>query len=239
MNVVDAIIILFIVFGAIMGLKHGFTRQLVSFLGILVITVLSFFLKNYISVFLYENLPFFSFGGIFKGVTVLNIALYEVIAFLIVFSILMVIFQVVLLCTKIFEKILTFTIILGITSKILGALVGVVQYYVILFIILYIISLPFFSGNLLKGSKYAEPILKHTPILSSNISRTMDVFDEFANLKEEYENSDSADEFNRETLDLFLKYKVITVDSAERLVEKGKLNVDHIDKILDKYREDE
>ena len=67
----------------------------------------------------------------------------------------------------------------------------------------------------------------------------MDVFDEFANLKEEYENSDSADEFNRETLDLFLKYKVITVDSAERLVEKGKLNVDHIDKILDKYREDE
>lgn len=239
MNLIDAIIILFLVLGAIMGFKHGFTRQLVSFLGILIITVVSFFLKNYISVFLYENLPFFSFGGIFKGVTVLNIVLYEVIAFLIVFSVLMIIFQVLLLFTKIFEKILTFTIILGIPSKILGSIVGVVQYFVILFVFLYIASLPFFTGDVLKDSKYAEPILKHTPILSSNISITMDVFQDFADLKEDYKNSKDPNEFNLETLDLFLKYKVITVDSTERLVEKGKLKIDHIDDVLDKYREDE
>lgn len=66
MNLIDAIIILFLVLGAIMGFKHGFTRQLVSFLGILIITIVSFFLKNYISVFLYENLPFFSFGEFLK-----------------------------------------------------------------------------------------------------------------------------------------------------------------------------
>ena len=107
MNVVDLMIVLVILIGAIIGFKHGFTRQLVSFLGILVITVISFVFKNYISEILYENLPFFSFGGIFKGVTVLNILVYEVIAFLIIFSLLSIIFRIVLLITKVFEKIST------------------------------------------------------------------------------------------------------------------------------------
>ena len=41
-------------------------------------------------------LPFFNFGGIIKGVTVLNIALYEAIAFILVAGILMAILNSVL-----------------------------------------------------------------------------------------------------------------------------------------------
>lgn len=236
MNIVDVIIILLLLYGAVMGFKHGFTRQLVSFLGILVITALSFYFKNYISVFMYEHLPFFKFGGIFKGVTVLNIALYEVIAFLIVFNILLIIFRILLTFTKIFEKILTFTIILGIPSKILGAVVGVVEYFIIIFIGLYVCSLPFFTGNLLNGSKYADKILNSTPILSTHISKTMKVFKEFEELKDKYEVMNQASEFNLETLDLFLKYKVITVESTERLINQKKLDIPNVDSVLNKYR---
>lgn len=236
MNIVDVIIILLLAYGAVMGFKHGFTRQLVSFLGLLVITVLSFYFKNYISVFLYEHLPFFKFGGIFKGVTVLNIALYEVLAFLIVFNILLIIFRILLTFTKIFEKILTFTIILGIPSKILGAVVGVVEYFIIIFIGLYVCSLPFFTGDLLNGSRYADKILHSTPILSTHISKTMNVFKEFKELKDKYEVMNQASEFNLETLDLFLKYKVITVESTEHLINQKKLDMPNVDSVLNKYR---
>ncbi len=236
MNIVDVIIILLLLYGAVIGFKHGFTRQLVSFLGILVITVLAFYFKNYISVFLYEHLPFFKFGGIFKGVTVLNIALYEVIAFLIVFNILLIIFRILLTFTKIFEKILTFTIILGIPSKILGAVVGVIEYFIIVFIGLYVCSLPFFTGNILNGSKYADKILNSTPILSTHVSKTMKVFKEFEELKDKYEVMNQASEFNLETLDLFLKYKVITVESTERLINQKKLDMPNVDSVLNKYR---
>lgn len=236
MNIVDAIIILLLLYGAVIGFKNGFTRQLVSFLGILIITILSFYLKNYISVFLYEHLPFFKFGGIFKGVTVLNIALYEVIAFLIVFNLLLIIFRVLLTFTKIFEKVLAFTIILGIPSKILGAVVGVIEYFIIVFIGLYVCSLPFFTGDILKGSKYADKILNSTPILSNSISKTMDVFKEFEELRDKYEVMDNAAEFNLETLDLFLKYNVITVESTEKLIGKGRLDIPNVDSVLNKYR---
>ena len=42
---------------------------------------------------------------------------------------------------------------------------------------------------------------------------------------------------SKEALEVFLKYKVITISSADKLAEKGKLNIDEINTIIDKYRE--
>ena len=75
MKIVDIVILIIILLGAVIGFKRGFTRSLVSALGFIVIAILAYFLKNPLSILLYENLPFFKFGGILKGVTVLNIAL--------------------------------------------------------------------------------------------------------------------------------------------------------------------
>src|SRR5574344_2757537 len=96
MNIVDIIIIIWLLFGLIAGIKNGFTKQLISFVGFVVILFISYHLKNYVSVWMYEYLPFFKFGGIFKGVTVLNIALYELLAFIAVFAILETIFSIVM-----------------------------------------------------------------------------------------------------------------------------------------------
>ena len=85
MNVVDIVILIFLAFGALIGFKKGFTNQLVSLVGIFAIIILSYFLKNPVSVFLYNNLPFVNFGGIFKDITVINILVYEVIAFFVIF----------------------------------------------------------------------------------------------------------------------------------------------------------
>ena len=142
MNYIDILIIIFIAFGALLGFKRGFTRELLSLIGIFVVLILSFILKNPVSVFLYNNLPFFTFGGIFKDITVLNILVYEVLAFFIVFFVLSILLKILFMVTKIFEKILNLTIILGIFSKILGALVGIIKHVIYVFIILFILKLP-------------------------------------------------------------------------------------------------
>lgn len=238
MNIVDIIIILFILMGAVVGFKRGFTKELVCAVSFFVIIVLSFLLKNPVSIFLYEHLPFFKFGGILKGVTVLNIALYEIIAFLVVMGILTVILNILKKATSIFEKILKFTIILGIPSKILGAIVGLIESFVWVFIVLYILNLPVFHINELDNSKYKDQILEKTPILSELVKDSVGVIKEFSELKTKYEETTSPSEFNRETLDLFLKYDIITVESVDYLVEKDKLKIDNIESILIKYREE-
>lgn len=239
MNIVDVLIILIIIAGGVSGFKKGFTREFVSFVGIFLVVILSFLLKNPVSSFLYEHLPFFNFGGLFKGITSLNILLYEVIALLIVMSVLIIILKITTMVTKVFETLLKFTIILGIPSKLLGMVVGFIEGFVWVFIGLYILNLPVFNIKEIEESKFKESILQNVPILSSLADDTVKVIEEFTDLKNQYDDTNiDSNEFNLKTLNVFLKYNVITVESVEKLEEKGKLKIEGLDKLLKEYREE-
>ncbi len=239
MNIVDIVIIIFVLLGAVVGWKQGFTKSVVNCVGYIVVIVVAFLLKNPIGDFMMMYLPFFDFWGLVKGLSVLNIALYQTLAFLLVFSILMILLKFLMVATKVFETLLKFTVILGLPSKILGAILGLIKNYVIVFMVLYLLSLPMISGvSFLNDSKFVKPILEKTPVLSIFADKTVSVANEFAAIKDKYEESDT-NEFNLETLDLFLKYDVITPETARKLVEKDKLHIKNINAVLDKYKEGE
>lgn len=223
MNIIDIVILIFLAFGALIGFKRGFTNQLVSLVGIFLIIIFSFLLKNPVSIFLYNNLPFINFGGIFKDISVINILVYEVIAFFIIFVVLTFIFKVLLKVTKIFEKILNATIILGIPSKILGAILGIVQNLIYVFVVLYILNLPSIGFNLINESKVANTILNKTPILTNICDKTLVVFDEISTLSKEYENTDNVIEFNQRALNLMIDNGIITKENAQKLIDNGKI----------------
>ena len=236
MNIWDIMIIIFVLLGLVVGFKRGLTTQLLITVGLVVIVSLAFFLKDPIAEFMYKNLPFFDFGGIFKGVSVLNIVVYEFFAFMLALILLIGIFETLLYTTKVFEKILKWTLILGFPSKILGAIVGLIENYIIVFIALYVISLPTLNVNL--ESEVKDKILNNTPILASYVDDSLVVINEFTDLKEKYKKETNPNKFNKETLDLFLKYKITNVKAIDVLVEKDKLKIDGIEEVLDKYREE-
>ncbi len=238
MNITDFLIVIFVLLGAFVGAKQGFTKALVSFLGTVIVVILAYFLKNPVSEFLMSFCPFFNFGGIIKGVTVLNIAVYEVIAFVLMFVILMAVLNALLFATGIFEKILKFTIVLGMPSAIFGAIIGAIKNYVIVFFVLYILSMPnFVDVSFVKDSKFREPILANTPLLSHIAGSALEALDEFKGLADKYTSSEDTNAYNLETLDVFLKYKIVTVKTTEKLVESGKISIEGIDSVLNKYRE--
>ncbi len=238
MNIIDVLIILIIIGCTFMGFKRGFTKELVCFLGFFVVVILSFLLKDSLANLMYQYLPFFNFEGIFKGITSLNILLYEVIAFFIILSVLIIVLRIVLFVTSVFEKLLKLTIILGLPSKLLGSFVGFIQGLVWSFIICYIISLPILNNQDINNSNFRKYILNKTPIFKTFTSETVNLMDEISTLKDEYQNNDemTSDQFNLKTLDLMLKYKVISIGSVDKLQAKGKLNIKSIDTVLKKYR---
>ena len=239
MNIVDILIIIFILLGTAIGFKQGFTKSLVNFLGIIVVIILAYLLKNPVSEFLMSFCPFYSFGGIIKGVTVLNIAVYEVIAFIAVYFILMAILNALLFATGIFEKILKFTIVLGMPSAIFGAIIGAIKNYVIAFFVLYILSMPnFVDVDFVKNSSFRVPILSNTPLLSNVAGTVLEALDEFKGLADKYTDSTDTNSYNLETLDVFLKYKIVTVDTVKKLDESGKIEIDGIETVLSKYEEE-
>lgn len=235
MNIIDVIIILLLLMGGIIGFKNGVIRQTVSFVGFFIVLILSYLLKDVVSGILYQFVPFFQFSGDLAGVTVLNILIYEVISFLLIYIVLIAIYHVIVRATRIVETILKFTVILGIPSKLLGMVVGFIEAYIMIFIGLYCLSIPVFSIPEIEQSGVRSMILNQTPLLSSVVEDSLNVVDEFGDLKDQYQDTTDKNQLNLETLDLFLKYHVVSYDSAKELIDSGKLKIEGADSILSQY----
>lgn len=224
MNVVDVIIIALLILGGVAGFKAGVIKKLTDFIGMFVVIILAFYLKNYISVIMYENLPFFNFFGLINGIDALNILLYEVIAFLVIFIALLFVLKVVLMLTGLVEKILKATVILSIPSKLLGIVVGVIEMYVYLFLILVIASLPIFDSSFLKDSKMNNFILNNTPVLSGVSEEIFDIYGDVYNIIDNRKNKTN-EQLNEEILKVLIDKKVVTKESAKKLVDKNKIHI--------------
>lgn len=234
MDIIDIIIILVLLMGAVIGFKQGAIKKTVSFVGTFAIIIVAFMFKNNLSVLFYENLPFFDFWGAFKGVQVLNIILYEVIAFLVVFSLLSILLRILIAITGLAELLLKATIFLAIPSKILGIFVGLIEFYVYTFIVLFVISLPVFNLVDLSDSKFANTILNDTPILSGLADDTVEIYTEVYTIIDNREDK-SAKKLNEEVLIFMLEKKAISYESAKSLIDRNKITVEDGD-FIEKYK---
>ena len=221
MNILDAVIITILIVGVLGGMSRGLIKQAVLLIGLVVCLVFAFSLRTPIATFMYEYLPFFKFGGLFSGVSIINILLYELIAFLIIFSLLYLVLRILLKITGIIEKILDMTIILGFFSKIGGGIVGFIEAYILVFVFLFVFSQPFIRVTGLDSSKVGNFILDKTPVMSSAIEDTRKVINEVYTLTTKYKNDKN--KLNQETIKLFIKYDIITEENVQKLREKGKL----------------
>lgn len=234
MNIVDIIILVFIVLSAFVGFSRGFFKQTIMFVGTILVICLSFIFKNPLSLFMYKNLPFFKFGGL----TSLNILLYEILAFIILIVVLSIVLVILVKITGIVEKILKATIILAIPSKLLGMLVGIIESIVILYFVLFILSLPIIKVPYLNESKYAKIIMDKTPILSSVCDNIMKTFDEISEFTEEnLKLNFDVNKANKDILEIILKNRVATSDNVRYLVEKDKIKIDNVNELLEMYEE--
>ena len=221
MNILDAVIITILIVGVLGGMSRGLIKQVVLLIGLVVCLVFAFSLRTPIATFMYEYLPFFKFGGLFSGVSIINILLYELIAFLIIFSLLYLVLRILLKITGIIEKILDMTIILGFFSKIGGGIVGFIEAYILVFVFLFVCNQPFIRVTGLDSSKVGNFILDKTPVMSSAIEDTRKAINEVYTLTTKYKNDKN--KLNQETIKLFIEYDIITEENVKKLREKGKL----------------
>ena len=234
-NVIDVIIVLSLIMGAVLGYKSGFLKSSVEAIGALAAIILAFYLKNLLAPILFRFCPFFHFSGEFKGLIVLNLFVYEVIAFLIIFALLIIVVKVLVQLTEKFEKVLDFTIILGIPSKIFGAVFGFIEAYIVVFLLLFVFSQLSFSAIVLHDSKLTTPILTYTPILSNITNNSYSAFKEVYNMRKKYRNNKDIEGYNLASLDVMLKYEIVTVDDVKDLKDRGKLQIKGIENVIEKY----
>lgn len=239
MVVLDIIIIILFIISFLEGWKKGLLTSLVKLLSSILIFILAFLLKGPISLIFVEHLPFISFGGIFAGITSINIILYEGLAFLLCVLVLSIVFKILLKLTGVINKLLNATIILGLPNKLGGAIINLLRYYIIAFIIIFIVSLIPKTSEYVLESNLSNAMLNKTPILSSMTKDINKSLKEIYDLAKEFDKNTDQEEINVETLKILLKYDIINEDTVRNLYKQDKLNIDDIETIIDQQNQEE
>lgn len=234
MNVVDYIIIVILILSALKGFKEGLLPTIVNLVGTFLVFVIAFYLKQPISTLLYENLPFLNFAGIFKGVIAINILFYEAIAYGLTIVLLGIVFGIIKKVSVGLNKVLSITLFLNLPSKLIGAVIGVLEGVLFCFILLFVGSVVNTTTKYVNESKYSSIILNEIPILNNVTSNLINSGEEIYEVV--LNNGNNTLKANLETIDILMKYEILSYESATKLIEDKKLNIVGIESVVEKYR---
>ena len=230
--VVNIVIILVLLSGVYDGYKKGFLEGTIKFIGTIIALVGAYMFKNPVSVFLYTHLPFFKFGGVFKGVSVLNILIYEFIAFIVVFLAILIVLKIICEATGLVNKLFSVVAFLGVPNKILGAVVGFVESLIALYFISFIfVFVCNYFGFGMKES-LVDTIVE-IPVLKETFGGSLNAINDIGVISKDFKDVQDKDEFNYQALEVLLKYDVITKENAKKLIDSKKLEIPGSEVLVD------
>ena len=212
LNIFDVGIILLLIMFLIVGFKNGVIREAFALIGIIAVFILSFVFKGLLGNLMCIILPFFKLSGVIEGFSVINILIYQIIAFMLVFAILLTIYEIFLKISKFIQKLVNLTIILILPSKLLGAVVSLIKGVIVLYAVFIVLMIPLKNSELFTGSTMVNQILYKTPILSQSSNNYINTVEEIYNLAEKVSNKKiSTNAANLELLDMMLKHKIVNL----------------------------
>ena len=228
---VDAIILIFLLLGAFNGFRKGLVKSVISFIGLIIAIVIAWYLKNPISEFMYTKLPFISFAG---NLSLFNIIVYELVAFLIILIVLLVVLRLITIATGLIDKIVGLVTGLGIISKILGLVFGLVESFVIAFIVMFLLYNFTTLNTVMDDNSLTTKMLEYTPILSNMTKDEFKSLEEISKLTDNYQ--EGSKEYNQELFRILLKYDVIKVETAQSLIDSGKVKFDGAQEVVNEFK---
>ena len=224
-DIISVAVILVILLCGVLGFKKGVIKTGVQLIGTICVLIIAYALKDSVANLLMKYLPFFNFGGIFEGITAINILMYEMISFIVIFILLYCILNILLTLSGAVEKLLKFTIILAIPSKILGFILGLMEGIIFTYMILFVfLHLPQ-TENMVMDSKVALVVLERTPFIGSVALKTTLALEKINDIVTDLNDNTSRDEINFNVIHTLVYYKIISQEDVEELMKSGKLRV--------------
>ena len=244
MNIIDLIIIIFLLYSVFMGYTRGVIQEAFKLVGNFLVIIFSFLFTRSLSDILCNSLPLYNFEFFDIHLSFFWIFIYHIIAFVMIALALKMLVNFILMFTGIIDMVVDMIPIFNKLSRILGMVVGFFSGLVISFIVLLVISVPLASNSLLHESKYANYILDNTFIVSGmaeNIrNATNDVYNLSVEIKNDEERFENTDSYNTQILDIMLKYNIVSLDTVDKMVVQEKIeNTKSVERIVKRYREKE
>lgn len=228
MNIVDASILLIVLLCGVLGFKKGVIKSLVQLIGTVAVVILAYTLKGVLANFLMGFMPFFNFGGIFEGVTAMNILMYEMISFVVIFILFYCILNILLSLSGLIETVLKFTVVLAIPSKILGAIVGLFEGLLIAFMLCFImLHLPATEKYVI-DSYSGVILLERTPFVGPVMARTTLALESINDVVKDMQNEENRTIVNARVLQELIHFQIVSGEDINQLIDSKKIDLEGI-----------
>lgn len=230
--IVNTVIICVFVISLVVGYKKGFAETSSNFVISILSMILAYIFKNPVSVSMYTNLPFFNLDGMFKGVSIINVLIYELIAYLLLFLVFNVLLAFLFNLTNIAKIVFSLLVRIRIPNRLFGAIFCFLQVYLFMYFVSFIVL--FFcniSNYTFLDDTLVNKIYK-TPILHETLEPVYNTLSDITKLVDKYDSVNTKEEFNQESIKILLKYDVISEDNVRLLVDKKKLDIDNVDELF-------
>lgn len=224
MSIIDIVCIVIILAFTLIGLKKGVIKSLVQLIGTCAVLVLAFVFKDVLANFLMTYLPFYNFGGIFEGITAINVLVYELISFIVIYVLLYCVLSIIINLAGIVEKLLDITVILAIPSKILGGIVGLIEGLIMAFLVAFILFHIPATQSMVAESKFSIILLERTPIIGSLASSSTQALEEISDILDEMQESENREDVNFRVLHVLVSYNIISKEDAQQLIDDDKIH---------------
>ncbi len=225
--IMNVIVVVWLVLGFIIGFWTGFLNRTIKIIEMFVIVFIAVFLKNPISALLYKNLPFFKFD-----VQVVNIILYEAISFILLVIILVIIIKLINSLFNLVEAFFSFILGMGFPSRILGAVIGFCEgafyLYIFVFIVLFFSTL--FKAPI--GYSLGDRFFYDAPILNVTLGPSLKSSLEITKLAT---TNDDKEVVDKNALDILLRYKILSKDNAQYLLDNKKIDIKDAQLVINRY----
>lgn len=228
MNFVDIIILVCLGLGAFSGFRKGVIKSLVQLVGTVSVAIIAYYLKDYLANFLMSKLPFFDFGGIFTGLTSMNIIVYELVSFIVIYILLYCVLNIVISVSGLIEKLLKMTVVLAIPSKILGAIVGAIEGLAFAFLITFILFQTTPTTKYVSNSATGIILLERLPFMGQMMAKTTLAMEEVNDLIADFDEDGDRKDLNIRIVSTLIHYNVISIESVEKLGEQNKLDLTNV-----------
>ena len=145
--------------------------------------------------------------------------------------------MIVVKLSGVVQKLVHMTVVLWLPSKVIGAIVAALTGYIVTFAILLVLLIPLKNSSLFAESSIANYIIYESPVLSSSAEGISSSINEVYQLGEDVSHKRiSVNEANLETMDILLKYDIVSPEVARDLVRLDKLDdISGIDKVIRRY----
>lgn len=225
MSYVDLGLLMILIISVLVGYKSGVIKSTVRLLVLLISAIVAYQFKGYLASFLITFMPMMDFGGIFDGITSISILFYHGASFLVIFIILYSILNIIVTLAGFLDKILKMTVILYLPDKILGAVIGFIQGTMFAFVIIFVLAQIPYTQSYVIDSTYGYQILNRTPIIRTVLADCTVISGEIADIivNVDTDDEDYVADTQMAVLNVFVKYGLITSETAQTLVDDEKI----------------